>query len=197
MTAQEQGLHIRPALAVLLRLPRAFLQGKTYIVFVSDYGNDETGSYTIKLQKNVDSCPEITLSTPNGGEIVEAGSSYKITWTTGGSQGISSQDITLSTDGGKTFSDKIVTGLSSGEKSYTWSVAKTLHTTKGRIRIKVTDTSGDTAEDESDSDFIILQYVTKSSVNYVYDKLNRLTQIGFSGVGTVTYSYDAAETEQA
>lgn len=173
-------------------LTQSVSAGKTYIVFVSDYGNDETGSYTIKLQKNVDSCPEITLSTPNGGEIVEAGSSYKITWTTGGSQGISSQDITLSTDGGKTFSDKIVTGLSSGEKSYTWSVAKTLHTTKGRIRIKVTDTSGDTAEDESDSDFIILQYVTKSSVNYVYDKLNRLTQIGFSGVGTVTYSYDAA-----
>ena len=172
-------------------LTQSVSAGKTYTVFASDYGNDETGNYTIKLQKKVDSCPEITLSTPNGGEVIEGGSTYKITWTTGGSQGISSQDITLSTDGGKTFSDKIATGLSGGEKSYTWSVAKTLHTTKGRIRIKVTDTSGDMAEDESDADFVILQYVTKSSVNYVYDKLNRLTQVVYKDTGTVTYTYDA------
>lgn len=173
-------------------LTQSVSAGKTYTVFVSDSGNDETGNYSIKLQKNVDSCPEVSLSAPNGGEMIDAGYTYKITWTTGGSQGISSQEITLSTDGGKTFSDKIVTGLSSGEKSYTWSVSKNLHTTKGRIRIKVTDASGDTAEDESDADFIVFQYVTKSSVNYVYDKLNRLTQIGFSGAGTITYSYDAA-----
>lgn len=173
-------------------LTQSVSAGKTYTVFVSDYGNDETGSYSIKLQKNVDSCPEVSLSVPNGGEMIDAGSTYKITWSPTSTQSISSQDITLSTDSGETFSTTIATGLSGSEKSYNWLVSKNLHTTKGRIRIKVTDTSGDTAEDESDSDFIIFQYVTKSSVNYVYDKLNRLTQIGFSGVGTVTYSYDAA-----
>ena len=39
--------------------------GGAYTVFVSDYGNNETGSYTLSFQKNNNFCGEVTVSAAN------------------------------------------------------------------------------------------------------------------------------------
>ena len=161
----------------------------TYTVFVSDYGNDETGSYTLKFQKNGDICPEVAVTSPNGGEGITATSAFTIRWTCTSSQGINSQEIRLSTDGGQTFPNLIVTGLQGGVQTYNWTVPVEMVTTQGRVRVTVTDTSGMSTSDDSNSNFEIYQAVGRI---YVYDELNRLIQVIFEDGRRVTYTYDAS-----
>ena len=165
--------------------------GGTYIIFASDYGNDETGKYTLKFQKNDNACPEVLLNAPNGGEIFEAGTTTTVTWSTSYFNEITSQKIELSTDGGESFSTVIATGLSKDTKSYTWNIPTTVHTAKGRIRVTITDSTGENVSDKSDDDFVILQSVSMSTIAYKYDKLNRLTQVAFHDGKSVAYAYDA------
>jgi hypothetical protein len=42
----------------------------SYTILVRDYNNIYGGSYTLKFQKNNNSCPEVTVTAPNGGEII-------------------------------------------------------------------------------------------------------------------------------
>jgi YD repeat-containing protein len=163
--------------------------GGTYTVFVSDYGNDESGSYTLKFQKNNNICPEVTLTVPNGGDRLAATSNFTIRWTCTSSQGINSQEINLSTDGGQTFPNIIATGLQGDVRSYNWTVPQEMVTTQGRIRITVTDTSGMSTFDDTDSNFEIYQGVGRI---YVYDELNRLIQVIYEDGRRVTYTYDAS-----
>jgi YD repeat-containing protein len=160
----------------------------TYTVFASDYGNDETGTYTLKFQKNNNICPEVTLTAPNGGDRLAATSDFVIRWTCTSSQGINSQEIRLSTNGGQTFPNLIATGLQGSIRAYNWTVSQEMLTTQGRIRITATDTSGMSTFDDSDSDFEIYQAVGRT---YVYDELNRLIQIIYEDGRRVTYTYDA------
>ena len=161
----------------------------TYTVFASDYGNDGTGSYTLKLQKNNNICPEVTVTSPNGGERIAARSSFTIRWTPTSSQGISSQEIMLSTDGGQTYPNVIASGLGGTVQSYVWNVPSDLVTNNARIRVTVTDTSGRSTPDESDADFVVFQ---SSGRTYVYDELTRLIQVIYEDERRVTYTYDAA-----
>ncbi len=163
--------------------------GGTYTVFVSDYGNDETGSYTLKLQKNNNICPEVTVTTPNGGERIAATSSFTFRWNCTSSQGINSQELRLSTDGGQTFPNLIAAGLQGSARSYDWTVPLEMVTTQGRIRVTVTDTSGMSTFDDSNANFEIYQAVGRV---YVYDELNRLIQVLYEDGRRVTYTYDAS-----
>jgi YD repeat-containing protein len=163
--------------------------GGTYTVFVSDYGNDGTGGYTLKFQKNNNFCSEVTVTTPNGGERIVATSTYTIRWTCTSSQGINSQEIRVSTDGGVSFPNVIATGLQGSVRSYDWTVPIEMVTTQGRIRLTVTDGSGMNTSDDSDANFEIYQGVGRS---YVYDELNRLIQVIYEDGRKVTYTYDAS-----
>ncbi|MBI4685144.1 MAG: hypothetical protein HY755_08080 [Nitrospirae bacterium] len=167
------------------------------MIIASDYGNNETGNYSLKIQKNGNSCPEVIVASPNGGEIVEAGTTFPITWTSTSPSGITSQEIRLSTDGGATFPTVLAAGLAGSVQSYTWPISSGLKTVQGRIRITVTDTSGATVYDDSDNDFIILQNVPKVSRTYEYDELNRLTKITNEDSSTITYKYDAVGNRTA
>lgn len=163
--------------------------GGTYLVFVSDYGNDNTGGYTLKFQKNSNSCPEVIVTAPNGGEILEGASISTVTWTKASLLGITSQEIRLSADGGLTFPNVIATGLAGSLQSFDWTVPTDFSTSKARIRVIVTDTSGMSTPDESDADFIIVQTIHRT---HVYDELNRLIQIIYEDGSKLTYTYDAA-----
>lgn len=63
---------------------------------------------------------ELTVLTPNGGESLESGSEYNITWT---SSGLNNVIIEYSTDNGTNWQyiDKVPTG----NGSYTWTVPGT------------------------------------------------------------------------
>ena len=161
----------------------------TYTVLVSDYGNDETGSYTLKFQKNNNFCSEVTVATPNGGEVIVETSTFTIRWTCTNPQNINSQEIRLSTDGGQSFPNVIITGLQGDARTYNWVVPPGVDTDNGRIRVIITDASSNSSYDDSDADFTIYQPVGRA---YVYDELNRLIQIIYEDGRRVTYTYDAS-----
>ncbi len=172
-------------------LSAALSTGGNYVIIASDYGNDETGNYTLKFQKNNNSCTEVVLTAPKGGEIIESGCAFPITWAPASVVGITSQEIRLSTDGGTTFPTTIATGLSGDIQVFNWSIPTDLKTTQGRIRISVTDTAGLTVSDDSDANFVILQSGQTISRRYVYDELSRLARIMFEDRSTITYTYDS------
>jgi YD repeat-containing protein len=161
----------------------------TYTVFASDYGNDETGSYRLKFQKNNNSCTEVSLLAPNGGESIVARSTFTIRWSCTSPPGVTSQEIRLSTDGGLSFPTPVVTGLAGDVRTYDWNVPSDLSTNQGRIRVVVTDGSMVNVFDDSDSDFTAYQGVGRI---YVYDELNRLFQIIYEDGRRVTYTYDSS-----
>jgi YD repeat-containing protein len=162
--------------------------GGTYAVFASDYGNDETGNYSLKFQKNNNSCSEVTVTSPNGGERIVARSNNTIRWTCTSSQGITSQEIRLSKDGGVSFPNVIATALQGDVRSYNWAVPPEMVTTQGQIRLTVTDGLGRNTSDDSDANFEIYQGVGRT---YIYDELNRLIQVIYEDGRRVTYTYDA------
>jgi len=169
-----------------------FNAGGTYTLWVSDYINSNTGSYTLKYQKNNNICPEVVVTAPNGGEILETGEILAITWMPASSLGIATQDIIFSTDGGQTFPRQITTGLSGSVQSYNWQIPPDAAGAKCRVRVVVTDTAGASTPDDSNSDFVILQSFMEGSVTYVYDTLNRLIKVIYGDGRNITYTYDAA-----
>ncbi len=158
-----------------------------YTVFVSDYGSDDIGHYRLKFQKNDNICPEVRVRSPNGGERLVIGSDFTIRWGCTSSVGIDSQEIRLSTDGGRSFPNVIATGLRGSVRSYTWVVPEEMVGLHGRIRLRVTDTWGRETSDDSDRDFEFYHRVGRI---YVYDELNRLSQVIYEDGRRVTYTYD-------
>jgi len=161
----------------------------TYTLFASDYGNDETGTYKLKFQKNNNSCTDVSLVLPIGGESIPARSTFTIRWSCTSPPGVTSQEIRLSADGGLSFPTLIVSGLAGDLRTYNWDVPSDLSTNQARIRVIVTDGSAVNVFDDSDSDFTVFQGVGRI---YIYDELNRLIQVLYEDGRRITYTYDAS-----
>jgi hypothetical protein len=92
----------------------------------------------------------ITVEQPNGGEVLQGGSAYEITWLWTG--GITSVKIELSTDSGGSYPTEIV-GSTDCDGSFMWDPVPDLDTTTARI--KISDADAPATFDESDGDFEI------------------------------------------
>ena len=98
--------------------------------------------------------PSITISTPNDGEIIYAGDTYHITWTTTpGNGAILNVDLEYSTDGGTNYNN-IVTGTED-DGIHSWTVPDD-SSTQCLVRGIVHDDNGLNGEDTSDSTFTII-----------------------------------------
>jgi uncharacterized repeat protein (TIGR01451 family) len=162
----------------------------SFLAIASDYGNDETGGFSLKLQKNSNSCPEVLVSAPNGGENVDAGRATLISWTSSSPQGIASHDIVLSTDGGASFPTPVASGLAGGATSFEWSIPGTLRSSTARIRVIANLVAGGQATDDSDSDFVIVESVSQVLRAYEYDSLYQLVGVRHEDGRRATYRYD-------
>jgi hypothetical protein len=106
--------------------------------------------------------PTVTLCTPNGGEIWQAGTTQTITWTANDTPDATAKmtyTLYLSTNGGSTYPTTIATlpnqdQCSSCTCSYTWAVPDSVGT-NCKVKVEAEDPATNTATDESDAVFEI------------------------------------------
>jgi len=96
----------------------------------------------------------INIVTPNGGETIEQGSSYVITWTVEGWDG--SVDINLIREGQNPI--LLVSNLPVANQSFTWNVFSTVDPATD-YKILISETTGGSPSDESDDYFSITAQV--------------------------------------
>ncbi len=117
---------------------------KQFCIVWSDF---RSGANT-DIYANIISLPNVTVSTPNGGESITGGSSYNITWT---SSGIDSVKIEYSTNGGSTWNTIIARTPSDG--SHSWTVPNIY---SSNCLVRITYLSDGTITDQSDAVFRII-----------------------------------------
>jgi len=96
--------------------------------------------------------PSVTVTDPNGGEQLPAGSQFEITWTATDANGVDSVDILYSTNNGASF-DTVALG-EDNDSSYMWTVPGTL-SDQCLVRIVAYDPFLNTNQDDSDAVFEI------------------------------------------
>jgi CSLREA domain-containing protein len=107
--------------------------------------------------------PTVTVFTPNGGEVVRGGTTFRIQWASTDDVGVGTQDLMLSTDGGINFvplpdaRGRRVTGLAGNAQSFDWSVPFDLESNEARVCVRARDTAGNEIQDCSDSNFTIVE----------------------------------------
>ncbi len=105
--------------------------------------------------------PIVEVTSPNGGETVNGGSTFPITWTASDPDGnatLQRFEIKLSTDGGATFNVTIATNVSPAGGSpftFNWDVPTGLNTNSARIQVTAFDNAGGSTSDSSDENFTI------------------------------------------
>jgi hypothetical protein len=123
--------------------------------------------------------PELTVTSPNGGEDWKADSVYNITWTSNGTSG--NVRIDYSTDNGSSWTEEITSTTDDG--SYSWTVPDT---PSDSCRVRVRDTDG-SPSDVSDSMFTIspTPYITILTPNGGEDwKVDSTYDITWTSNGT-------------
>ncbi|MBC7226325.1 MAG: hypothetical protein H5T61_03740 [Thermoflexales bacterium] len=97
--------------------------------------------------------PTVTLTAPNGDEVLRGGSVFTITWTaTDAHFGAMPIGLAYSLDGGATYTEIVTATANDGQ--YAWTVPE-VETTTVRVRVTATDRVGHSASDASDGDFAI------------------------------------------
>lgn len=107
--------------------------------------------YTNVAQIGAPSDAVVTLNSPNGGEVLQAGSSYTIRWNSTNALG---HYILLQPQGFGDVPTTIVTGLSGSAKEYQWTVPN-IETSKARIIVVAEGQQGRADSDTSDTGFTI------------------------------------------
>jgi hypothetical protein len=123
---------------------------------ISDVLNASYNDVSDNNFKIVASGETITVTKPNGGEIVQAGGSYEINWEFTGTPG--NVKIELSTDSGATYPTTIIDNTQC-DGSYMWDPVPQIESTTARIKISTVSPSD--VSDESNENFTI----TSSSEN--------------------------------
>jgi hypothetical protein len=114
--------------------------------------------YILPSTAVINQSPAVTVTAPIGGETLQVGQSFDITWTASDPNGdatIQKFDVRLSIDGGTNFNLTIAPNVAGTARKFTWTVPVGFNTTQGRIRVIVTDNQGATAQDDSNANFTI------------------------------------------
>lgn len=118
--------------------------------YVPNYGTTTTDHYPVLTRYNFSgggTTPSVTITSPNGGESVTAGSVQNITWT---SSNIANLRLEYSLDGGSTFTT-IVASTPAASGSFAWTVPGAAST---NALVRATDTAS-AASDSSNAAFTI------------------------------------------
>ena len=128
-------------------------------IIVTDNDGDSGEIARVSVTINVVTTYSIRLIEPNGGEILQIGSSYDIKWASTG-EDIDHVKITYSTDGGQSYPDDniIVENAPNGDGRYKWAIPAGIEeSTQVRLKVIAKNSAGNQlAQDESDNNFTIL-----------------------------------------
>lgn len=94
--------------------------------------------------------PTITLSSPNGGEVIGVGANYNISWT---GVGVSSVKLEYTINNGTTW-NTIINSVSAGSGSYSWTSVP--NTPSSQCKIRITDIANPLVTDQSNNIFSIV-----------------------------------------
>lgn len=116
-------------------------------------GNGFTDTFINSGTASVDAiAPLAILASPDGGEVLKAGSSQSVTWSASDNVGVTTVDLDWSSDGGSTWS-AIATAIAN-TGSYPWTVPAQA-TTAGLVRVRARDAAGNLGADSSASLFTV------------------------------------------
>jgi hypothetical protein len=116
-----------------------------------------TATGTILNDDNT-TAPTVTVTSPNGGEVLEVASSATLTWTASDDVGVTGVDLLLSRDGGATYPDTIASAVPN-TGTYEWTVTPPA-TTTAFLRVLAHDGACNVGRDTSDAAFQIDDHVT-------------------------------------
>ena len=110
--------------------------------------------------------PEVTVTDPNGGEVLNAGTVYTITWNATDNVGVTQVDLYYSFDGGTNYDP--IDNLAGNPGSYAWTVPNT-PSTQCLVKIYAYDAANNEDWDVSDGSFTIeeapISYIWVSSID--------------------------------
>ena len=128
-------------------------------VVLSDTGVDpgELPSYSVDgwlyFAPEDTTLPQVTVVSPDSGEVWVSGTTDTIKWTATDANGIDSVSIYLSLNGGGSYPYTIAQGIPN-TSPYPYTVMDTF-STECKMKVVAWDLSGNSAEDESNYDFVI------------------------------------------
>jgi hypothetical protein len=97
--------------------------------------------------------PEVTVTWPNGGEVLMYGNQYEIRWAATDNARVTSIAILLSSDGGTSWPDTIAAD-EANDSCYVWEVPD-ISTDRARIKVVAVDGAQNQGFDLSDADFTL------------------------------------------
>jgi hypothetical protein len=142
----------------LWRIPESIKADQAVIEVISKDSAGNTGRDTsdksfaiLALDKTP---PQVQLTSPIGGESLQAGAEYTISWTSSDDVKLARHELALSIDGGKNFDIAIASGLAPTAQSFIWRVPNE-ELTNARVRITAIDDQNNRSSDTSRSDLLI------------------------------------------
>jgi hypothetical protein len=97
--------------------------------------------------------PDVEVTSPNGGEVIEYNTDHEITWAASDNARVLSVTIVLSTDGGATYPDTLARD-EVNDGSYMWTVPD-MDSRAARVKVLAYDGVPNEGSDMSDSDFTL------------------------------------------
>ena len=113
---------------------------------------DETFTLVPVVRRDPEA-PEVTVLSPNGGEVLLFGNQYEIWWAATDNARVTSIAILLSTDGGTSWPDTIAAG-EANDSCYVWEVPD-ISSDMARIKVVAVDGAENQGFDLSDADFTL------------------------------------------
>lgn len=133
----------------------------------ANMGSDESdGLFTIEVPPDTEP-PVVTVTAPNGGEVLTVGEVFTITWTATDNVGVTQTVLYYSSDNGANYN--LINTLAGNPGSYDWTVPND-PSTQCLVKVDASDLAGNTGSDASNAVFTIQEappgpYVYVENIN--------------------------------
>ncbi len=141
---------------------------------------------TVNYTSNIFTIVDLSVTSPNGGEVLQSGSTYSIKWN---ASNINNIDIYFSSDNGSSW-ENIVTNFNASADSLSWTVPSNVSTDLGLI--KITDSSDSTHYDISDNVFTIHSFQLTAPIGseiWQIGKTYDITWTASTNISTISLQY--------